>query len=116
MGDSFIGISLPADVVILTSDETCCLRKEQSFVEVSLQADIVILTSDNPRRELPQDIFNGIISGFPEDMRELNANCEIDGGFLQDQGWVDETEREFLWYWGERSVQCPSRILSQACT
>lgn len=67
-----------------------------------LQADIVILTSDNPRRELPQDIINGIISGFPEDMREVNANCEIDGGFLQDQGWVDETEREFVWYWGER--------------
>ena len=67
-----------------------------------LQADIVILTSDNPRRELPQDIINGIISGYPEDMRELNANCDIDGGFLQDQGWVDETEREFVWYWGER--------------
>ncbi|KAK9826288.1 hypothetical protein WJX74_005823 [Apatococcus lobatus] len=66
------------------------------------KADIVILTSDNPRRELPQDIINGIISGFPEDMRELNANCDIDGGFLQDQGWVDETEREFVWYWGER--------------
>ncbi|KAK9868996.1 hypothetical protein WJX84_006576 [Apatococcus fuscideae] len=66
------------------------------------KADIVILTSDNPRRELPQDIINGIISGYPEDMRELNANCDIDGGFLQDQGWVDETEREFVWYWGER--------------
>ena len=61
-----------------------------------VQADTVILTNQNQRSEPPQQIIQDIITGFPDEMLDMNARRPWVGGFLQDPARVSWTVREFL--------------------
>jgi UDP-N-acetylmuramoyl-L-alanyl-D-glutamate--2,6-diaminopimelate ligase len=50
------------------------------------KADVVILTNDNPRTEAPEEIIEGIVEGFPEEI--VDAYPETTYDFLVDVGRV----------------------------
>ena len=63
---------------------------------LSVQADSVFITNQNQRSESREQIVQDIISGFPDEILDKNANKPWTGGFLQDPSRVSYTVRELF--------------------
>ena len=88
--------SLAVSIALTDNCSHQCICSSGNVVVV-VQADSVFITNHNQRSKAPDQIVRDIISGFPDEILDKNANKPWAGGFLQDPHRVSSTVREFLW-------------------